>query len=416
MFLLIWYNFINILLSGGTFRLDYNDLHNDSITKEKDGTFFHSVEEASEFFLHQHHGCFETEDVIEDGRLVLPEWNIAILPVVSEIGENLVHTYYYITSPDWDMTLFECSSAIGSDIRQAMGMAQGGFIFGIINAIGNMVRDENAREFETEFAGNIHRWKVYLGNIVGMGKMPQETAQDIYWEALKEGIAKRIGNQKLCYVKIYGANIGNGSYTGECRINDVKIDELSEIVEEIVKTWGTSEFGSHKQFFMIKQDEDTTLYYPFTSDEIADKTEIAMKMFEDCETGEEYEVFEQTLEQVVGDKDLAWELYSFIPEICAQNAFDKIKYPETILINVRGESIECFKTQLASYYAILNGVFRTFNRGVLKDADKVYRKYISISSVWSVICSAKEGGHNLEEEEGGQICIMFNPEDDYTIR
>lgn len=396
--------------------MDNNDLHNHSISQEREGTFFHSLEEANEFLLHQLHGCFETEDIIDGDRLVLPEWRISVLPMVSEIGENLVHTYYYITSPDWDTTLFECSSAMGSDMRQAMGMAQGGFIFGIINAIGNMVRDENAREFETEFAGNMHRWKVYLGNIVGMGNIPQEAEPDVYWEALKEGITKRIGNQKLCYVKIYGANIGNGSYTGECRINDVKIDELSEIVEEMVKAWGTTEFGSHKQFFMIRQDEKTTLDYPFTADEIADKTEIAMKLFEDCETEEEYEVFEQTLEQAVGDRDLAWELYSFIPEMCAQNAFDKIKYPETVLINIGGESVEYYKTQLASYYAILNGVFRTLNRGVLKDADKVYREYISVSSVWSVICSAKEGGHNIEEGEGGQICIMFNPEDDYKVR
>lgn len=393
-----------------------NDLYNNSIAEGNEETIFHSLEEANGILLHQLHGCFETEDIIEEDRLVLPQWRISIIPKVSQMEKNVVHTYYSITSPDWDRTLFECSSAMGSDMRQAMGMAQGSFIFGIVNAVTNMVRDENARELQTEFAGNLHRWKVYLGDIVGMGSIPQEIEPDIYWERLKEGIEKRIGNQKLCYVKIYGANIGNGSYTGECRINDVKIDELSEVVEEMVKAWGTTEFGSHKQFFMIRQDEKTTLDYPFTSDEIADKTEIAMKLFEDCEIQEAYEAFGQTLEQVVGDKDLAWELYSFIPEMCAQNAFDKIKYPETILINIDGESSEYYKTQLASYYAILNGVFRTFNRGVLKDADKVYREYISISSVWSVICSAKEGGHNLEEEEGGQMCILFRPEDDYIVR
>lgn len=273
-----------------------NDLHNHSIVEENEETIFHSLEEADEFLLHHLHGCFETEDIIEEDRLVLPKWRISIVPKVSQMEKNVAHTYYYITSPDWDQTLFECSSAMGSDVRQALGMAQGGFIFGIVNAVTGMVRDENARELETEFAGNLHKWKVYLGNIVGMGSVPQEVEPDIYWERLKEGIAKRIGNQKLCYVKIYGANIGNGSYTGECRINDVKIDELSEIVEEMVKAWGTTEFGSHKQFFMIRQDEKTTLDYPFTLDEIADKTEIAMKLFEDCKTQEAYEVFEQTLE------------------------------------------------------------------------------------------------------------------------
>lgn len=391
-----------------------NDLDNNSIPMEGEADF-NSLEEAEKFLLHQLHGCFETEDIIDGDRLILPEWRVSVTPKISQIGENIVHTYYYITSPDWDTTLFECSSAMGRDVRQALGMAQCGFTFGMANAIAAMVRGENAIELETEFAGNTHKWNVYLGNIVGMGKVPQEAASDVYWEALKEGIARRIGNQKLCYVKIYGANIGNGSYTGECRINDIKIDELSEVVEEMVKAWGTTEFGSHKQFFMIRQDERTILDYPFTADEIEEKTQTAMKMFEDCKTQEEYEVFEQSLERAVGDKYLAWELYSFIPEICAQNAFDKIKYPETIMINICGKNTEYFKTQLASYYAILNGVFKTFGSGILNDADTVYRDYISISSVWSVICAAKEGGHDLEEERG-QLNIVYSPEDDYIVR
>lgn len=391
------------------------DLHDYSMKEENKDMDFQTTDEAAKYLLHQLHGCFETEDIIDGDRLILPEWNISVIPGVSEIRENFVNTYYYILFSDSDKELFECSVAIGADMHQAMGMAQGGFIFGIGNAIGAMMRDENAREFETEFAGNPHKWKAYLGNIVGMGKVPQETEADVYWKALWEGIAKRIGNQKLCYVKIYGANIGDGSYTGECRINDIKIDELSEVVEAMVREWGTTEFGSHKQFFMIRQEEETTLAYPFSYNELLDKTEIAMKLFEDCETQEEYEVFEQKLEQIVGDKNLAWELYAFIPEICAQNAFDKINYPETIMLYNGGDSVEYYKTQLASYYAITDGVFRTFNKGVLKDTDKVYREYISVSSVWSVICSAKESGHDIEEENG-QLCMMFNPEDDYTVR
>lgn len=385
-------------------------------TNTTDGNgLFNSIEEAEEFLINHLHGCFETDDIIDGNRVILPEWRITITPQVSEIKEQLVNTSYYITSPDWDNVLYECSAAMGSDMQQAMGMAQGGFIFGIVNAIGNMVRDENPRVFETEFSGNTHSWKCYLGNIVGMGKTPQNVSADEYWDTLKDGIVKRIGNQRLCYVKVYAANIGNGEFIGECRINDIVIDELSKVVEDMARTWGTEEFGSHKQFFMIKQDKETIVEYPFSTNEIMDMTELAMKMFEDCKTEGEYEEFPDKLEQAVGDKNLAWELYSFIPEICAQNAFDKINYPETILIYRSEPAAEYYKTQLASYYPIFNGVFRTFSRGVLKDADNVYREYISVSSIWSVICSAKSNGHNLEEE-GGQLCTLYNAEDDYIVR
>lgn len=391
---------------------EINDNYN---TDDSENTIFHSIDEANDFLLHQLHGCFETEDIIENSRIYLPEWDVYIIPDVSEIKENIAHIYYHITSPGWNTVLFEVSSAMGANMRQAIGMAQGSFIFGIVNALTSMAKDENPISFETEFSGNTHKWKAYVGNIVGMGKTPSDITPNVYWESLKDGISKRIGNQKLCYVKIYGANIGNGSYTGECRINDVKIDELSEIVENMVKTWGTTEFGSHKQFFMIKQDEETILDYPFTPSEIADKTEQAMILFEECQTEAEYEDFKNNLQRIVGDKGLAWELYAFIPEICAQNAFDKISYPEKILINTGSEKKEYYKTQFASYYAIVNGVFRTLREGALKDADKVYREYISVSSIWSVICSAKEKGYDLVAE-GGELCMIYSPEDDYIAR
>lgn len=376
---------------------------------------FGSLEEAEEFLLSGLHGCFETEDTVIENRLMLPEWGITIFPKVMEIKEQLVNTSYYITSAEWDDALYECSAAVGSDMHQAMGMAQAGFLFGIMNAIGNMQRDENARMLETEFGCNKHRWKCYLGNIVGMGKTPQDSKADEYWEALKDGISKRIGNQKLCYVKVYAANIGDGSFIGECRINDIYIEELSKIVEDMAKTWGTKEFGSQKQFFIIKQDKETTIEYPFTVNDIMDMTEIAMQMFEECKTEGEYEEFPERLEQKVGDKDLAWELYAFIPEICAQNAYDSINYPETILIYKNGQTDEYYKTQLASYYAIYNGVFRTFSRDVLKDTDNVYSEYISVSSIASAIYSAQSSGHDVMEE-GSQLCMMFNPDNDYNVR
>lgn len=312
--------------------------------------------------------------------------------------------------------LFECSVAMGQDAHQALGMAQGGFMFGIMSAIRNMKNNENVVPFETEFAGNVHKWKVYHGDIVGMGNVPKEVSVDVYWEALKDGIAKRIGNQKLCYVKIYGSSIGNGNFVGECRINDMQIDELGEIVEKMVRGWGTTEFASHKQFLMIEQEPETTLDYPFTEQEILSKTEAAMLLFEQCETQEQYEQFPKLLEQVVGDKALAWELYSFIPEICAQNAFETIPCPETIMIRIADKDYEFYKTQFASYYTIMDGVFQTLNKGILKDTNHVYREYIGVSSFFSAICAARENGHNPEDEPNMGVCIMYLADDDYMPR
>ncbi len=386
---------------------------NHHIKKLSDNSFS-SKEEAQKFLLEHLHNAFPVKDIIENGTVELPEWNISIRPYAAELQDRAITTTYYISSPDWDEVLYECSTGIGSDQHHAMGMSQGSFLFGIMDTVMKMMNNDKPDRLESEFAGNKHNWSVYKGNIVGIGETPKNFASDSYWNALKDHIAKRIGNQKICYVKIYGANIGNGEIIGECRINDIKSNELSELVAEIVKTWGISQFGSHKQFIILKQDKETYIEQPFTKEDISKAVEAAMVLFEKIEN-EQYEQFPQMLEQLVGDKNLAWELYSFIPEICAENAFNKLNYPETITIDYNNEKHQYYKTQLFSYYVIHDSVFNTLDNGILKDTNKVYSEYISVSSVYSVICSAKEQGENLEENNA-VLNILYSFDNDYQAR
>lgn len=374
---------------------------------------FDNLNDATQFLKQNICDCFENS-FIDNDSIVFPEWSISIIPTVNELKQNMVSTGYYISCPEWDTDIYECSAAIGKDPETAIGMAQGSFMFGIMDAIGNMMRDDNSYSLKTEFAGHNHSWKVYLGNIVGMGQDFKDISTDMYWNVLKEHIAKRIGNQKMCYVKIFASNSGSGDVTGECRINNIKSNDLSELVADMAKQWNITEFSSHKQFFMIKQDKETIIDYPFTAKEIAEKTEIAMKMFESCEADEDYDNFSEMLEKVTGDRSLAYELYSFIPEICAENAFHEIKYPETILLYINGESRQYYKTQLASYYAILDGVFRTLDRGILNDTNQVYKDYIYTSSLCKALNSALSNGSKIEDL--GSPCIMYNMNEDYIVR
>lgn len=392
-------------------KYSYNDDHH--VTKLPDNSFA-SIEEAQKFLLEHLHNSFAVKDIVEDETIKLPDWNISIQPYVSEMNNNVITTNYYISSPDWDETLYECSTGMGSDHHQALGMSQGSFLFGIMDSISKMINNEFPHRLQSEFGGHVHNWSAYLGNIVGMGDVPNDSDPNVYWDALKEHIAKRIGNQKICYIKIYGANIGNGNIIGECRINDIKSEELSDIVAEIVKTWDTTNFGSHKQFVMLKQDDETYIEQPFTKADISNAAKSAMILFEKIKD-EEYEYFPQMLEELVGDKNLAWELYAFIPEICAQNAFNKLNYPESIMMNYNDEKHEYYLTQLFSYCAIHRGVFETLDSGILQDTNKVYQEYISVSSICSVICSARESGRNLEED-GGSFAILYNFDDDYEVR
>ena len=140
---------------------------------------------------------------------------------------------------------------------------------------------ENSEELVSEFAGEKHNWHAYKSDIVGMGNNPEGDDIDEFWNLLRDGIIRRLGNQKFVYVKVYAAKNGD-SITGECRINDIQSRELSNIVSEIAGKWDTTDFSSKKQFFFITQDEETYLEYPYSEEELEDATVKAVSLFERC--------------------------------------------------------------------------------------------------------------------------------------
>lgn len=358
---------------------------------------------------------YEKEVILEHGTVRIPEWELTVRPEVPEVRENSIMLYFHLTSPAWDREVFECSVGMGETPMKAMSMAAGSFMFATMDGICAMLQDWEPQELSSEFAGSGHDWKVYKSNIVGMGETPAQEDCPDYWGELSEEIAKRLGNQKLCYIKLYGAKNGD-DITGECRINDVKNDELSGKMADSVARWKTESFGSHKQFIFLKQREETTRPYPFTEEELAEHTRTAVRMFHECETDEEYESFPRRLAEAVGDDCLAQELYAFIPELCAENAFPQISYPDEINFSIGERSVSAYKNQLASYYTIQKALFDGFAEGAFSPwQDQVYRDYISVSSIYSVICSAKEQGADLTAD-GGRIALSYGVQDWYELR
>ena len=336
-------------------------------------------------------------------------WDVTIRPEAAQVNpdNNMVVFYYHLQSPKWDIPLFECSVAAGSTLKKSIGLAQGGFLFGFLNGLGEMMDGEASYQVQSDFDGKSHSWAVYQSNIVGMGETPKDPNTRGYWTMLQDDIIKRLGNQRICYIKIYGAKNGD-DITGECRINDIKSEALSQVVAEHLQSWETEGFGSQKQFFFLRQEDSTYTPYSHTMEQLAQHTRTAITMFAACDTQEQYEDFPAALVKAIGDPHLASELYSFLPEMCAENAYSSIDYGESFGIR-RGEStVDFYKNQLFSYYPIQQALHSEFNKTINND---VYGRYVSLSSIWSVISKAREGGSNLEE--GGKIALCFGFPEEY---
>ena len=389
-------------------------------TDASNGEIIIDANNALGFLLDSLHGNLGSPDRIEGRQLFLPEWNLTITPEISQATENSAVINFYLSSPQWDRELFECCAGMGSSLKQALGMATGSFLFSFIQGIGLMEEKTGGETLETVFAGKPHRWQVYISDVVGMGDSPKMDSSKIYWNALKDQIVKRLGNQKLCYVKVYGANV-NGQITGECRINDIESKELGALVAKMVEKWNVKDFASHKQFFFIRQDEDTVLPDAYSGIEgqklLKSKIKTAVEMFHASKEQEQYDTLTQRMEQALGDETLASECFAFLPEICAENAFGEISCPESVEIRVGDQApVTCYKVQLADYWNMHKLLFDLFQEGVFgEETNIIYQEYISVSSIYGCVKQMTESDGRLKQ--GGKLTVLlFQMPDGFEIR
>jgi len=371
------------------------------------------IDDPAHFLLHQGmRGIFEAEEMIEGDCIIIPKWELTIRPHVAKWTDQTVMLQFQVSSPKWDRDIFETTAGIGSNLKNAFGTAIGGFAFSLMEGIASMEQDRNPETLHTTYGDTVHHWKAYKSNIVGLGESSPEMEESPYWEMLKDEIAKRIGDQKLCYIKIYAAKHGD-DITGECRINDISSPELGQMVADIANNWQVEGFASQKQFIFLQQSEDTYTPYPYQPEQIEDATHTAVRLFMECDTQEKYDSFPDLLAERLQDADLAQELYAFLPEICAEHAFDTLTYNEEMLLYRGDESFRVYRTQFASYFMISAALFEGFRTGEFDD--DIYKQYISVSSIYNVICQAKEQGADLVKD-GGVLTLSYGMSEQYRFR
>ena len=354
------------------------------------------------------------ESEIRDNTLFIPEYSLSIRPQITKSDSNMAVINYYLYSENWDREIFECSASMGENRKQALSLAEQGFIFGIMSGIKYMMKDEFFKEIKTEFNGS-HSWKMYSSDIVAMGDVPETVNPSEIWKIIENEIPKYLGNQKMSYIKVFAAK-NKDDITGECRINDEPIKELSELIVQYISKWNTENFGLKKQFFFAVQDDKTYTPYPYTEEQIEKFVLETADMFEKVETEKDLDDMLQNFGEKIGDYDLAEELMGFIPEICAERAFPNINYPEKVIIYMgEDEKTEVNKSQIASYHMIKKAVNHMIDHGhIMKE---LYHKFISISSAYNVICQALEKDKvDLTKEEGAVISTAYGFSENYRIR
>lgn len=360
------------------------------------------------------HKFIQIKNEIRGNAVFIPKWDMTITPRISQCEERIAVVDFIVAAPDFDEPLYECCASTGKDTDTAIGSCVGSFVFAFMNGVTMMKNGTDAKHLESEFAGTRHSWRVYQSDLVGMGEGVDDdetrTASK-YWNMLKDEIAKRIGNQKMCLVKVFASKaigINDMQVTGEVRINDIAIPELGDIVFEHAEQWDVKQFASQKQFFFVKQENAPTDEYSGESGRaiLRGKVKTALELFAEVKDEESFEALPEKLTAALGDPVLATECFSFIPEMCAENAFCDAKFSEQIMISVAGSEPETYyRTQLAHYYPIHNAVFRLFSDGVFGDAtNDLYRSLVGMSATGSAISQFLEKSDKLSDFSISSLC------------
>lgn len=342
--------------------------------------------------------------------------DIVLRPTIMQLNSQSVLLCFELTSEQWDKSIIENSAGMGVDTAQALANALESFSSACLEGLLYMLSEQSCYESCTStFMGHEHKWQVYLSDLVSIGEAPDIEEAQYYWDELKEMLLPRLGNQRFCYIKVF-ASKSFGSVFCECRIDNVLSNDVTQLLVKMTKHWSTQKFASHKMFFFLKQDENTVLpsdlFLPPKQKELNYQVNVALRLFGQCSTQEEYEQLPLQLQEIIPDKVLALELYYFLPEICTQIMLPEISFSDAISLFIGdNKPINIHIHQLTDYlpiYRALTNLMTDNPSDELKEAFKLCSFYSSAFNVINQVLN-ESPETKLTDLSGLTTCYFVPP-------
>ena len=402
----------------------FDEARRKSVKEEYEADVY-NTDKALDYALILLTDALETESRIEDKRIYCPELDMTVTPKVLKLSAQNAVVDFRVSSAKWGDDMYEQSFGVGDNTPEALNVAVGSFAYSFADGLIKAARGESADKKDTDseiatiFGGKTHKWRAYFSDVVTIGDAPDVSGAHYYWNKLKKLILKRLGNQKICCVRIYLDRI-KGDITGECRIDgDLSIELSIALVNEVSK-WKVKGFASHKACFFICQEEETLDEYPYLGSDgrakLRRKLKTAVDMFYAADTQEKFDNLLPELKKALNDDTLAEECYSLIPEMCAEGAFREVRFDETIELENEEKGVRTvYKQQLADYRRINRVLFEMLNEGVFGDAaQEIYNKFVERSAVKNAVEQIKGNGGDLRGVKMSPLRIKVG--DNFEIR
>ena len=386
------------------------NLEKESLAKAYGDGMDLDADKTLEHILNCHlHNNFEVKDEVREDHIFLPSWNISIYPEITELEKDSVVVTFNVECPDWDRDLVEVSAAKGKNPAAALNIACTSFMMSVMNTISLMAKKMNAVKLESEFDGSKHSWNVYRGNLLAGGEAQSINHFNLYWDALKGELSKRLGNQKMSYVKIYVSKTGD-TVRGEVNINGIRVESLSRMVMNIAQSWKFDGYGVHRQCFVLMQDEATLQPFPFDQETIEDMTRETVRLYAEVKDIESAKALPgKLLELCGGDAVMAKELQLYVPIAASELFYKKLAYPETLTFDIVGRQAVVFRSQMATFHTIQKHLYWALQHKVFgEQTQSIYHHLVSASPLFQFINKSEKEGNPVPDGMGVNLTITVD--------
>ena len=373
-----------------------------------------------DMLLHRLHKTITEKNLIEKDSIRLLSYDITIEPEIVQIEKKnsiLCTIYFYVKAPLFDDVFFESSSSIASDEYRAIVLSSDNFVYCALQGILDFLSGVYHHEIETYILDNKKIFTVCESPMIGLGNI--ENKEDFYheyvgfdedngyssflWNAIKKEVPFMLSNNRVSFIKTYGAKMPDGEIMAECSINNINNKVLENCVQnEIIKWDNDGEFFSIKQFFFILQSDTTYVKYPYSREEIEYFVIEYVLEFEKFEG--DYEKFIDSITNIIADNNIREEVINFVPEICTQYAFKEVVFNDIAHVNIGKKSYKILKTQFTSYKYIEDALIDGFSNNIFnKDT---FNDLVHISSSYNTIYETIQNKPNIEMKDIFVTCTF----------
>lgn len=285
---------------------------------------------------------------IFDNAFVIEEEDLCIYADVVSTAHNVAQIVFQLHHAWLEDPIMESIAASGSDPIEAVQLACEDFYRNIMCIYQKAFYEEGEERIVgmTQFR---HDFRIYKNQVHGMGKREGIMKQD-FWEMLKQDLTLRLGNKKVYWIKVFTSK-NSSDVVCEVRINGREDHELSKQLLPYAQSWNSiGNYHTEKQNILLVQEESSFLPSDFTREDICQYTRKAIKWFEKCTSKEDYRKIREQLISTCRDDSLAYEIFSFIPEIYCKYVYSQAEYGSRLYLIQKGKKTkELYQSQLQSY-------------------------------------------------------------------